>query len=424
MMTTIKPTTHPPSTLGGSKQRAAERQRKLLSLFFAQYQTLDQRFPSPERLCPSSNCVGPPAPGDNTREDEDEPARRERRRREEKGKEKLTDLDQESGEEGLLAYDASASDHDDNSDDEEKETYDLGEEEDDAHPLVGHDEDEDEDDDGTGGGTDEHVPARRLPFDVSDLIFIIDDYEEEEEEEEEDKHGDPSAEAEAGLHEQSDRWERVAVPLKRAVRRPYDPKRQRRRWVKARDERLRVERTARTAEQFAAQKANATRGLHYRTIDYGSIRQHFIAPPAHASSTPPQRASSTHRIPGYEREVTSAIHRGAAVDCGLTAQQLNDLMSRDLTPEDYELLLRLDSTVKPKTLSSHAIDALPSRTVASGSPLLRTADERCAICMSGFEPGERVKELPRCRHVFHGDCITQWLSTSSTRCPLCGSPLD
>ncbi|KAH7433179.1 hypothetical protein KP509_07G057700 [Ceratopteris richardii] len=42
----------------------------------------------------------------------------------------------------------------------------------------------------------------------------------------------------------------------------------------------------------------------------------------------------------------------------------------------------------------------------------------CVVCLTDFEEGETLCQLPKCRHVFHKDCIDMWLF-SHTTCPLC-----
>lgn len=47
----------------------------------------------------------------------------------------------------------------------------------------------------------------------------------------------------------------------------------------------------------------------------------------------------------------------------------------------------------------------------------------CAVCLSVYEEGEELRQLPRCRHLFHAACIDMWLY-SHRDCPLCRSPVD
>ena len=42
----------------------------------------------------------------------------------------------------------------------------------------------------------------------------------------------------------------------------------------------------------------------------------------------------------------------------------------------------------------------------------------CAICMDSFVLDDSVKQLAKCRHYFHPQCIFRWLSSSNT-CPIC-----
>merc|ERR1712232_46947 len=43
----------------------------------------------------------------------------------------------------------------------------------------------------------------------------------------------------------------------------------------------------------------------------------------------------------------------------------------------------------------------------------------CSICIEDFEPGEKLRILPLCGHVFHTECIMPWLTERSGSCPLC-----
>ncbi|KAJ1625010.1 hypothetical protein T492DRAFT_598095 [Pavlovales sp. CCMP2436] len=48
--------------------------------------------------------------------------------------------------------------------------------------------------------------------------------------------------------------------------------------------------------------------------------------------------------------------------------------------------------------------------------LLTTA---CAICLERIILGESATRLPKCRHVYHRECIMPWLSTRKATCPTC-----
>ena len=50
--------------------------------------------------------------------------------------------------------------------------------------------------------------------------------------------------------------------------------------------------------------------------------------------------------------------------------------------------------------------------------------KECPICLSEFEAGEMVITHPRCGHVFHSDCLTNWLIRPNypCYCPMCKTP--
>jgi len=109
-----------------------------------------------------------------------------------------------------------------------------------------------------------------------------------------------------------------------------------------------------------------------------------------------------------------------------TYNLLMDLQHRDITPEDYETLRQLDTSVKPKTLSRTRLEArapcwhVPSDPLPTAS--YRLVDQTCSICLEYFNVGERARRLP-CSHVFHAHCIDEWLTRSSSICPEDGLPV-
>lgn len=46
----------------------------------------------------------------------------------------------------------------------------------------------------------------------------------------------------------------------------------------------------------------------------------------------------------------------------------------------------------------------------------------CAVCLNEFEESETLRLIPKCDHVFHPECIDEWLG-SHTTCPVCRANL-
>ncbi len=119
-------------------------------------------------------------------------------------------------------------------------------------------------------------------------------------------------------------------------------------------------------------------------------------------------------VPAYALRANNA---DGALDNDLVNVLIN-LQNRDLTPEDYELLLRLDERVAPQTVTQDVLDGFRTD-VASESD----THQECAVCMETYQVGQGRKHLP-CGHVFHAHCIDTWLSNSSLNCPLDGLSVE
>ena len=132
-----------------------------------------------------------------------------------------------------------------------------------------------------------------------------------------------------------------------------------------------------------------------------------------------------------------------------TDSRLRSLMSRELTAEDYDLLLELPDKKKSNEGACDAdlsmlptytyatrggrsvIDLLsPSDEVGAANPAPSSSssasssaatpghadDDKCVVCMEPLRAGETVMRLP-CQHVFHRDCIRSWLKLKRS-CPI------
>ena len=50
--------------------------------------------------------------------------------------------------------------------------------------------------------------------------------------------------------------------------------------------------------------------------------------------------------------------------------------------------------------------------------IFKTKFYKCGICMDSFNDGEKINKLLSCQHIFHIDCLNQWIQTNKN-CPLC-----
>lgn len=82
----------------------------------------------------------------------------------------------------------------------------------------------------------------------------------------------------------------------------------------------------------------------------------------------------------------------------------------------------------PRGIDEATLDSYPT-TVYSEKVFRSSKSEReeesgaehkicCSICLSDYGESEVVRVLPDCSHMFHVDCIDQWLRRQAT-CPLC-----
>ncbi|KAM3276858.1 hypothetical protein ACQJBY_044951 [Aegilops geniculata] len=69
-------------------------------------------------------------------------------------------------------------------------------------------------------------------------------------------------------------------------------------------------------------------------------------------------------------------------------------------------------------IKRRVLRSLPVEVYGSGEDI----DDVCAICLSEFVDGEKVRVLPLCAHGFHVRCVDAWL-VSRGSCPTCRRPV-
>ena len=99
----------------------------------------------------------------------------------------------------------------------------------------------------------------------------------------------------------------------------------------------------------------------------------------------------------------------------------DDLESGEATSSKREDLddTNMSSSDSHSTELEAAASGNESAISSENSPATKTTCTSCSICIDDFEPGEKIRLLPRCGHAFHTDCILPWLTERSGSCPLC-----
>jgi hypothetical protein len=115
----------------------------------------------------------------------------------------------------------------------------------------------------------------------------------------------------------------------------------------------------------------------------------------------------------HEFDKMTKLSESDLAPCGLSFKLIRELQTRDITPEDYELLMSLEESVKKKTTDQKKLEKLETMVVTSGM------EGQCAICMGEYQIDEVLRKLP-CNHAYHKECIDHWLQNNSTKCPLDG----
>ncbi|EEH04513.1 RING finger domain-containing protein [Histoplasma capsulatum G186AR] len=108
------------------------------------------------------------------------------------------------------------------------------------------------------------------------------------------------------------------------------------------------------------------------------------------------------------------------------------LFTDNPTYEDMLLLSSLLGPAKPPVASQEDVasaggiyrlveydGSLIAESADTTQKILITENERCLICLSEYEAAEEVRQLTKCHHLYHRECIDEWLTTGRNSCPLC-----
>ncbi|RAL11589.1 RING-H2 finger protein [Aspergillus homomorphus CBS 101889] len=156
----------------------------------------------------------------------------------------------------------------------------------------------------------------------------------------------------------------------------------------------------------------------HRDLGSGAVRRNGVVEPD--NGTPPTGRSWLIYVVGTN---LSENHPAFATP---------SLFTDNPTYEDMILLSSLLGPVKPPVATQEDLTSAGGmfRLVEYGGTLVAEAlegtgsihlpeGERCLICLSDYEVADELRQLNKCEHLFHRDCIDQWLTTGRNSCPLC-----
>ncbi|PYH90823.1 RING finger protein [Aspergillus ellipticus CBS 707.79] len=156
----------------------------------------------------------------------------------------------------------------------------------------------------------------------------------------------------------------------------------------------------------------------HRDLGSGAVRRNGVVEPDNA--TPPTGRSWLIYVVGTN---LSENHPAFATP---------SLFTDNPTYEDMILLSSLLGPVKPPVASQDDLTtagglfrlveyagSLVAEALEGAGTIQVPEGERCLICLSDYEVAEELRQLNKCQHLFHRDCIDQWLTTGRNSCPLC-----
>lgn len=91
------------------------------------------------------------------------------------------------------------------------------------------------------------------------------------------------------------------------------------------------------------------------------------------------------------------------------------LFTDEPTMDDLSLLERHLSPIKNHLATQEDVESAGGLTTVNES----IEGEKCPICMTDYEKGDVCRQLNKCHHEFHKDCVDHWLLTGCNSCPMC-----
>lgn len=192
-------------------------------------------------------------------------------------------------------------------------------------------------------------------------------------------------------------------------------------------------------------RSDTTPNVHYPRFASGHPRRNGVVepdnlPPLSRSSTTNTDASNDQRHGGSDSRSWIIYVLGGSYPENHPIVTTPSLFTENPTYEDMMLLSALLGparapvatdedvqnaggvyNIEPVELSEDAAKTvqLVAKAVEGDDQVLLEQGHRCLVCLCDFETSEVARKLVKCKHLFHKECIDQWLTTGRNSCPLC-----
>lgn len=194
-------------------------------------------------------------------------------------------------------------------------------------------------------------------------------------------------------------------------------------------------------------RSDTAPNIHYPRFASGHPRRNGVVEPDHlptlsrtSSTTGTEASSNEHRNGGGDSRSWIIYVLGGSYPENHPILTTPSLFTENPTYEDMMLLSALLGPAKAPVATEEDVESaggiytidtvgmsedatktanLVASAVESDDRVVLEAGQRCLVCLCDFETKDTGRKLVKCNHLFHKECIDQWLTTGRNSCPLC-----
>lgn len=168
-----------------------------------------------------------------------------------------------------------------------------------------------------------------------------------------------------------------------------------------------VENALHVNQQIVTHMHNIRRHLELGEFDtplYNPLEYQFLDRTVPRDTTRVSRSNGTRQI-----GMSTAVNQLESSVLSEMFQGIVEILNVEVTPrselEDVKVVLTTDEF--------NSLDKLDIQKDEYGN-------KECNVCIESYKEGDKLTRLP-CQHIFHEECIKNWLCNENVKCPICRS---